>query len=62
MVLNVEANIQSSEDARARLAAGLQKRIKQMLGISAFAIVGQPGDVERSQGKAVRVIDKRPKT
>jgi phenylacetate-CoA ligase len=39
----------------------LSKRIKDMVGVSTEIIVGDPGDVPRSQGKAVRVIDNRTK-
>ena len=39
----------------------LQKRIKDTIGLSVLVHVGAPGSVERSQGKARRVIDFRPK-
>jgi phenylacetate-CoA ligase len=51
----------ASEDSRATQGRTLQKRIKQMLGITVAVHVGQPGEVTRSQGKAVRIIDNRPK-
>jgi len=51
----------ASEDSRATQGRTLQKRIKQMLGITVAVQVGQPGEVARSQGKAVRIIDNRPK-
>lgn len=62
MVVWVETVEAASDDSRANHARGLQKRIKQMLGISVVARVGQPGDVPRSQGKAVRIVDNRPKS
>lgn len=62
MKLWVEVTTASPDDLRAAQARGLQKRIKQMLGLSVLARVGQPGDVPRSAGKAVRIIDNRPKT
>ncbi|MCF6233249.1 MAG: phenylacetate--CoA ligase [Rhodobacteraceae bacterium] len=37
----------------------LSKRIKDMVGVSTEVIVGDPGTVARSLGKAVRVIDNR---
>lgn len=37
----------------------LQKDIKDYVGVSATIQVGKPGDVPRSEGKAVRVIDER---
>ncbi len=39
----------------------LAKRIKDAVGVSTEVIVGDPGSVARSQGKAVRVIDNRTK-
>jgi phenylacetate-CoA ligase len=39
----------------------LTKRIKDAVGVSTEVIVGDPGSVARSQGKAVRVIDNRIK-
>lgn len=51
-----------SDDAtRAGLARRFEKRVKQMLGISVSARLGPPGSVVRSQGKAQRVLDLRPK-
>ncbi|WP_293573744.1 phenylacetate--CoA ligase PaaK [Phaeobacter sp.] len=47
-----------SKTAAARM---LTKRIKDMVGVSTEIIVGEPGSVERSQGKAKRVIDTRNK-
>ncbi|WP_278923661.1 MULTISPECIES: phenylacetate--CoA ligase PaaK [Pseudophaeobacter] len=51
-----EAADELSKTAAARM---LTKRIKDMVGVSTEVIVGDPGTVERSQGKAKRVIDKR---
>ena len=50
-------------DAPARQAAAgeLAHHIKSLIGISAKVSVADPGGVERSQGKARRVVDKRPK-
>ncbi|WP_299420748.1 phenylacetate--CoA ligase PaaK [uncultured Shimia sp.] len=45
-----------SKTASARM---LTKHIKDMIGVSVEVIVGDPGDVERSQGKAKRVVDNR---
>jgi len=39
----------------------LGHHIKGIIGVTARIIVTDPGGVERSQGKARRVIDKRPK-
>ncbi|MCV6593066.1 MAG: phenylacetate--CoA ligase [Silicimonas sp.] len=43
----------------ADLGRDLAQRIKGVIGISAEVSVGGPGSVERSQGKAKRVVDKR---
>ena len=50
-------------DPDRRIAAGksLASRIKQMIGVSVKVDVLDTGKVERSQGKAVRIVDKRPK-
>jgi len=47
---------EASKSAAARM---LTKRIKDVVGISTEVIVGDPGEVERSQGKARRVVDNR---
>ncbi|MBY6082251.1 phenylacetate--CoA ligase PaaK [Ruegeria arenilitoris] len=47
-----------SKTAAARM---LTKRIKDIVGVSTEIVVGDPGDVERSQGKAKRVVDNRGK-
>ncbi|GAB1478501.1 phenylacetate--CoA ligase [Paracoccaceae bacterium] len=61
MAVAVETAGEADEAARARHASAFQKRVKQMLGVSILAQVGAPGSVPRSQGKAVRIVDHRPK-
>ncbi|MBT54781.1 MAG: phenylacetate--CoA ligase [Mameliella sp.] len=39
----------------------LAARVKQVVGVSVKVDVTSPGGVERSQGKAVRIVDNRPK-
>ncbi len=51
----------AGEEARAALATQLHQKIKDVVGVSTHVHVGMPGTVERSQGKARRVIDSRPK-
>ncbi|MGE4610826.1 MAG: phenylacetate--CoA ligase PaaK [Paracoccaceae bacterium] len=62
MRVNVEASADAvdglSKTAAARM---LTKRIKDEVGVSTEVIVADPGAVPRSEGKAVRVIDSRPK-
>ena len=60
MCVRVEANQDSaSAEARESSSSELGKHIKGVIGISAKIDVVEPGGIERSQGKAVRVIDKR---
>jgi phenylacetate-CoA ligase len=39
----------------------VEQKIKGSIGVSAKVRVAEPGELPRSQGKAVRVIDRRPK-
>ena len=58
----VEANPDAADNLSKTAAARmLTKHIKDMVGVSTEVIVGDPGQVARSQGKAVRVIDNRNK-
>ncbi len=50
------------EPERAAEAKALEHNIKSYIGVSTTVRVVAPGTVERSQGKAKRVIDLRPKT
>ena len=61
MEVMVEALPEAAGDGRAALAAKLEARIKSLVGVSAVVTILDPGGIERSQGKARRVIDKRPK-
>jgi|GEM_PF-1226442 len=51
----------ASPEARAASARQLAQRIKSVIGISAEVRVMEPGSVPRSEGKAKRLIDLRPK-
>ena len=60
MTVRVEAAPgNEDDDRRAALAAMLGKNIKQNVGISAAIDVTPVGAVDRSAGKAVRIIDRR---
>ena len=48
-------------DSIRKLAAAVRHQIKSMIGITTIVAIKPPGDVPRSQGKAVRVRDLRPK-
>lgn len=60
VMVEAAAKAASKED-RAASAKALTQKIKDVIGVSASVTVGEPGSVERSQGKARRVIDSRPK-
>ncbi|WP_122073273.1 phenylacetate--CoA ligase PaaK [Pseudophaeobacter sp. EL27] len=60
MRVYVEAEADATDELSKTAAARmLTKRIKDMVGVSTEIIVGEPGEVERSQGKAKRVVDNR---
>jgi phenylacetate-CoA ligase len=57
-------HVESQPDAVARreaLAMELSQLIKNLIGVSALVAVRDPGAIERSLGKAKRVVDKRPR-
>ncbi len=49
----------AGDDDAAALGQALTRRIKEFVGVTSVVKVGEPGSVPRSQGKAVRVIDRR---
>ncbi len=51
-----------TEDNRQRSAEALAKRIKETIGVTAKISVVDANTIVRSQGKAARIIDKRPRT
>jgi phenylacetate-CoA ligase len=59
--INVESNSELSDETRIASERLLSDTIKNVIGVSAQVQVQSPGSVERSQGKARRVIDNRPK-
>ncbi|NOE27091.1 MULTISPECIES: phenylacetate--CoA ligase PaaK [unclassified Ruegeria] len=62
MRVYVESSPDSTDELSKTAAARmLTKRIKDVVGVSTEIVVGDPGDVERSQGKAKRVVDNRDK-
>ncbi|HUB94801.1 MAG TPA: phenylacetate--CoA ligase PaaK [Stellaceae bacterium] len=62
MALKVEARAEAAgAEARATSAADLSHRIKALVGISVAVETVLPGTIERSIGKAKRIIDLRPK-
>jgi len=62
MIVKVEASPGvDDESARQVAAASLAEKIKSSIGVTAQVVAGDVGSVPRSQGKAVRVVDNRPK-
>ncbi|WP_346895903.1 phenylacetate--CoA ligase PaaK [uncultured Roseibium sp.] len=62
MTVHVESTeTAASADARGASAKELAHHIKSVIGVSTRIDVTEPGGVERSQGKAKRVVDNRPK-
>lgn len=61
--VEVHCELHSAADpaACAELSGWLQHRIKTLVGISTRIAVLPPGSIERSLGKARRVVDNRPK-
>ena len=52
---------QADRAAWDRAARDLEHHIKSVVGVSARVVVLPPGSIERSAGKAKRVIDRRPR-
>ncbi len=62
MVVHVEATSSAATaEAREASATQLSNLIKTRVGVTAEVRAGDPDSVARSQGKAVRVVDHRPK-
>jgi len=60
MTVKVEPADQSlNNDAKQQASSELMQHIKNVVGVSSIVEVGSVGDVARSQGKAIRVVDKR---
>jgi phenylacetate-CoA ligase len=63
MIVLVEARADAATPAaRGHSGEALERHIKESVGISAKVHVLSPGEVERSLGKAKRIVDQRPKT
>ena len=62
MTVVVEARPHAADEAQRELGAHeLTHHIKSVIGVTAGVRVVDPGTVERSQGKAKRIVDLRPK-
>ncbi len=58
----VEGRAEMLAAAKVAVEQDVERSIKGYIGVSVKVRVVEPGAVPRSQGKAVRVIDKRPRT
>ncbi|TKT73195.1 phenylacetate--CoA ligase [Afipia massiliensis] len=61
MEIQVEARPEASFPAREAATKQLVQSVKDTIGITALVTVLDPGSIERSVGKATRIIDRRPK-
>ena len=61
VTIEVEAQVGVGEEAFPTIAHDVGHHVKSKVGISTRVIVKMPGTIPRSQGKAVRVRDLRPK-
>ena len=64
LTVHVEARADggaATEDARQTAGHALAARVKNSVGVTIRALITDPGAIERSMGKAKRVIDHRPK-
>ncbi len=57
--LTVEAELRKGEPGGDRLEAFVEERLGRALGLTARVRLGAPGTVPRSEGKALRVLDRR---
>jgi phenylacetate-CoA ligase len=53
---------ESGHESRQAAARSLEQHIKGYIGVSAKVQLALPGGIERSVGKAKRVVDRRPKS
>ncbi|MCX8098225.1 MAG: phenylacetate--CoA ligase [Casimicrobiaceae bacterium] len=61
LTVRVEAKPEASPEARQAASARLMRRMKDLIGVTAQVECLDPGGIERSIGKAKRVIDQRPR-
>jgi phenylacetate-CoA ligase len=62
MTVRVEGRSDSTDATRKQCDRDLAQRIKDLIGISAVVQTVAPGAIERSAGKAKRIVDLRPKS
>jgi phenylacetate-CoA ligase len=62
ITIEVEPETPLAEAEKPHRAAAVSRHIKSMIGVTCTIVIKAPGEVPRSQGKAVRVRDLRKKT
>jgi phenylacetate-CoA ligase len=60
--VEIAPGLPGNANASSALAQNVHHHIKSMIGLTTDVVVKQPGEIPRSQGKAVRVRDMRPKS
>ena len=61
LTVRVESRRGATAEQRRHAAGSLTREIKNRIGLSVVVVVLDPGTIERSAGKARRIIDGRPK-
>lgn len=61
LTVHVESRSAMTPERRQAAADSLTQQIKNRIGVSAVVTIRDPGSIERSVGKAVRIVDRRPK-
>lgn len=61
MTVLAEPFLDLRDDEVVAIAGHLQRRLRRSLGVTVAVRLGRPGSVPRSEGKARRVVDLRPK-
>ncbi|MDX1592603.1 MAG: phenylacetate--CoA ligase [Gammaproteobacteria bacterium] len=62
LAAEIEAAPETSASDYPKLASEIRHHIKSMIGVTCDVMLKAPGEVPRSQGKAIRVRDERPKS
>ncbi|HOF64574.1 MAG TPA: phenylacetate--CoA ligase, partial [Dermatophilaceae bacterium] len=57
----VETLVHEEDEVKNALAADVRSQIKRRIGTTAHVEVREPGGIERSVGKARRIVDRRHK-
>lgn len=61
LTVRVEYRPEVSTDQHTAATAALRKLIKDRIGVSVDVMIAEPGTLQRSTGKAKRLVDNRPK-